>query len=77
MIVRVETIEGVSMSVLKSISALMAIIGCSKATVYRRVRAGKIPHRRIGRLIRFSDDDIQSYLESVSVKVEKEDHNEK
>jgi excisionase family DNA binding protein len=50
---------------LKSVSDLSAILGCQKITVYRLVRQGKIPHRRIGALLRFSDSDINNYLESV------------
>ena len=64
------------MSNLKSVNDLAAILGCEKITVYRLVKSGKIPHRRIGALLRFSDSDIQSYLDSV--KVEKsEGNNEK
>ena len=59
---------------LKSVSDFSALIGISEITTYRYVRAGKVPHRRIGRFIRFSDSDIQSYLNSVKVK--KEDNNE-
>ena len=50
---------------LKSVSNLVDCLGCSKTTVYRLVRAGRIPHKRVGRLIRFTTSDIQCYLESV------------
>ena len=55
-------------SKLKDVSELAAILGCKPVTVYRLVKSGKIPHRRVGRFIRFSDSDIQSYLESVKVE---------
>ena len=53
---------------LKCVSGLAVFLDCSEITVYRLVEDGKIPHRRIGRLIRFSDSDIQSYLESVKAE---------
>ena len=55
------------MSNLKSVSDLSVILGCQKITIYRLVRQGKIPHRRIGALLKFSDSDIETYLESVKV----------
>jgi len=55
-------------SKLKDVFELSAILGCKPVTVYRLVKSGKIPHRRVGRFIRFSDSDIQSYLESVKVE---------
>jgi len=58
-----------------SVSDLAVILGCSKITIFRRVRSGEIPHKRIGRLIRFSGSDLQSYLDSI--KVEKGGNNEK
>ena len=56
------------MSTLKTVSDLSVILGCKEITVYRLVKAGKIPHRRIGALLRFSDSDIQNYLDSVKVE---------
>jgi len=52
---------------LKSVSDLSVILGCQKITIYRLVRQGKIPHRKVGALLRFSDRDIETYLESVKV----------
>jgi excisionase family DNA binding protein len=60
---------------LRTILELAAILGCKPITVYRHVKSGKIPHRRVGKFIRFSDSDIQSYLESV--KFEKGGNNGK
>jgi excisionase family DNA binding protein len=56
------------MSKLLSVDDLSAILGCHKITVYRLVRQGKITCRRIGALLKFSDTDIESYLESVKVE---------
>ena len=53
---------------LKNVSELAAILGCKPITVYRLVKSGKIPYRRIGKFLRFSDQDIESYLESVKVE---------
>jgi excisionase family DNA binding protein len=53
------------MNTLKTVLDLSVILGCKEITVYRLVKAGKIPHRRIGALLRFSDSDIETYLESV------------
>ena len=60
---------------LKSVSDLSAILGCKEITVYRLVKAGKITHRRIGALLRFSDRDIETYLESIKME-NKEGKNE-
>lgn len=35
---------------------------CNKETVYRMVRAGKIPHFRIGTIIRFSMEQIENWI---------------
>jgi excisionase family DNA binding protein len=56
------------MNTLKTVSDLSAILGCKEITVYRLVKARKIPHRRIGALLRFSDSDIQNYLDSAKVE---------
>ena len=53
---------------LKDVSDLSILFGCKKITIYRLVKAGKIPHRRIGALLKFSDSDIETYLESVKVE---------
>lgn len=39
----------------------------SEVTIRRGIRTGKIPHRRHGRAIRFSEEDVQAYLRSVRV----------
>ncbi len=36
----------------------------STAFVYREVNRGRLGHTRIGRLIRFTEDDIEQYLEA-------------
>lgn len=39
-------------------------IGCSKITIERLQKAGKIPFVRIGRLVRYSRDAIDRWIES-------------
>ena len=53
---------------IKDVPALAIMLDCSETTIYRLVRAGKIPHKRVGKLIRFSNLDIESYFASVQVK---------
>jgi excisionase family DNA binding protein len=36
----------------------------SKMTVYRLIRAGKIPAVRIGRAFRVREDDVEAYLDA-------------
>lgn len=40
----------------------------SKMTVYRLIKAGKVPAVRIGRSYRVREDDLERYLESNYVK---------
>ena len=58
------------MSTLKNAAQVADILGCKKTTVYRLVRNGKIPHRKIGALTKFTDSDIQSYIESTRAGAE-------
>jgi len=63
------TVKGEVMGyTLKNVSEVAAILGCKPVTVYRLVKSGKIPHRRIGKFLRFSDQDMDSFLESVKVE---------
>jgi excisionase family DNA binding protein len=36
----------------------------SKMTVYRLIRAGKLPAVRIGRAFRVREEDVETYLDS-------------
>jgi excisionase family DNA binding protein len=36
----------------------------SKMTVYRLIRAGKLPAVRIGRAFRVREEDVESYLDA-------------
>jgi excisionase family DNA binding protein len=50
------------MSNLKDVTELAAILQCKPITVYRLVKSGKIPHRRIGAFLRFTDEDIENFI---------------
>jgi len=56
------------MNNLKDVKSVSELLGIKPVTLYRRVRAGAVPHRRIGSLLRFTDQDIESYLESIKVE---------
>lgn len=43
----------------------------SKMTVYRLIRAGKIPAVRIGKAFRVREDDVEGYLDASYVKAVK------
>jgi excisionase family DNA binding protein len=60
---------------LMSVTALANLVGCSPTTIFRLVRSLKIPHRRIGRMIRFAGADVEDYLKSI--KIENGGNNEK
>ena len=47
---------------LKSVDELADILGCKKITVYRLVKDRKISYRQIGRLIKFTKNDIEEFL---------------
>jgi excisionase family DNA binding protein len=55
-------------NMLLTVHAVAKILCCHPVTVYRLVKKGRISHRRIGNLIRFSNSDVESYLNSASVK---------
>ncbi len=40
------------------------ILQVSTGWLYRRVEAGKIPHRKIGRMIRFKRSDIDELMDA-------------
>jgi excisionase family DNA binding protein len=42
-------------------------LGIAPVSVRRKVHSGELPHRRLGALIRFTPQDLQSYLESCAV----------
>ena len=39
-----------------------AFLRVSTDTVYAEVRAGRLPHARLGRALRFSEDALRAYL---------------
>jgi excisionase family DNA binding protein len=52
-------------------------LGISVISVRRKVRMEELPHRRIGNFIRFTPEDLASYVEAAAVPakpVKKADH---
>jgi excisionase family DNA binding protein len=47
-----------------SIDEVSQHLGLKKSTLYALVEAGKIPHYRIGRLIRFKKEEIDQWMET-------------
>jgi excisionase family DNA binding protein len=58
------------MTPLFSLSTAAAVLAISSHTLRRLVQAGKIPHRRVGRAIRFCESDLVEYLEACRVGVQ-------
>jgi excisionase family DNA binding protein len=52
---------------LLTVNGLAERLKVKPVTIYRQAKAGKIPHRKIGRAIRFAEEDVQAYLQSVQV----------
>lgn len=47
---------------LLTVSDVAECLRCSRQAVYRWVESGEIPHLKIGRLVRFLPDDVESFL---------------
>ena len=57
------------MSPLHDLPAAAKILGLSVCTLRRAVRVGKVPHRRLGGVIRFTEDDLAEYVEACRIGV--------
>jgi excisionase family DNA binding protein len=53
--------------ILYDVSQAAKELGVSAITVRRKTRMGEIPHRRMGRLIRFTSQDLQDYIDRSAV----------
>jgi excisionase family DNA binding protein len=47
---------------LRTIDQVAALLGCSRSSVQRRIRAGELRALRIGRLVRIRDCDLDDYI---------------
>lgn len=56
-----------SRTVLHPVSWAAAKLDVSEDTVRRRVYRGELPHHRTGRQLRFTESDIDTYLEMTAV----------
>lgn len=52
---------------LLDVPAAAAALGLSTYQVRAAVDAGTLPHRRVGRFIRFTDADLDTYLSRIAV----------
>jgi len=52
---------------LLAVSDVAKILRMDKQTVYKMIWARDIPHRRIGRRIRFTENDLSEYLDGCRV----------
>ena len=50
------------MSALLTVKEAAAFLRLTPTTIYRATRAGTLPHVRIGRSIRFSQEALENYL---------------
>jgi excisionase family DNA binding protein len=65
--VQKHTAEVANVVKLWTVEAVAEFLGVSKTWVYRRVESGEIPHRKIGRVVRFVPDEVTSWLNRQSV----------
>jgi excisionase family DNA binding protein len=56
------TIKSTSLTAMISLADAARLLGISEKTVRRLVRGGALRSHRIGRQIRFSEDNLRSYL---------------
>ena len=56
------------MDKLLTIDELAEVLSVKKSTIYQWVHLGLIPHIKVGRLLRFREEDIQKWLISRQVE---------
>lgn len=56
------------MEKLLTIDELAEVLSVKKSTIYQWVHMGLIPHIKVGRLLRFREEDIEKWLISKQVK---------
>jgi excisionase family DNA binding protein len=53
---------------LKSVREVAVLLNSAEITLYRLIKARKIPFRKIGSRYLFSDEDVQQYLSASKVE---------
>lgn len=48
---------------LLTVAEVASILRCSKQAVYSWVEFGRVPHVKLGRLVRFRPEDVEEFLE--------------
>jgi len=56
------------MDKLLTIDELAEVLSAKKSTIYQWVHLGLIPHVKVGRLLRFREEDIEKWLASRQVE---------
>lgn len=52
---------------LLDVAQVASVLGLSEYQVRAAVAAGTLPHRRVGRFVRFTEDDLDTYLARIAV----------
>ncbi len=66
-----ETMNKPKLSRLLSIKEVTEILGISRATIYRMIDAGEIKAYKIGKGVRFKQEEIEEYVDSKQIKHKK------
>ena len=58
------------MTKLLTVNEAAEVLSLTPTTIYRMTKAGTLPHVRIGRSIRFSEEDLKSLFKGVELNRE-------
>ncbi len=50
---------------LYTVKEVAELLRVTERTVYGKAKSGELPHRKIGRVLRFTQGDIDAYLEKI------------
>ena len=71
---RSDTMNKPKLTRLLSIKEVIEILNISRATLYRMIDAGEIKAYKIGKGVRFKQEEIEEYINSRHIKPKKERH---
>jgi excisionase family DNA binding protein len=54
---------------LMTVKEVAALLNVNPMTVYRAIDTGELPHRRVGRSIRISQEDLDAYVKTGEPRV--------
>lgn len=52
---------------LYTVQEVAKLLKVTERTVYSKAKSGELPYRKIGRVLRFTREDIEVYLEKIKV----------